>query len=525
MRSGGQAWALEQLNEIAAKSNGSFEIVDLAEPPREGFALTVTVSVHCAGYRHEEGGISYRSRERLRIHIPSTFPLKVPSLSFTDDRYAGCPHVQWGHSICLYQAPEMEWQPEDGMYGFAKRMDEWLRAGAANEMEPVGLPMHPPVAYAADQYFVVVPTQNTPTVTPPWWHGFAKITDESKSVVHLGDWVTTDQFTANDRVAPVVLLPGDMPFEYPITVAGLRSVLEERGVSLEIIRLLLTMGALANPGNRPLVFILGAAMRGVSGGERLQHLAAWHLNVDKALELRDACRAATPENPVDEMWFAEWARTAAIDWCSVLEDRPEILVARDDRTSAQFWHGRHVAILGCGAIGSTLATLLARASVAKLQLYDKAVVKPGLLVRQVFQHHQVGYTKVSASRNNVRLIRKTIEVEDHHADILGILNDDSARRALFKADVVINATGSRRVASALEFHLRQWPKSHPPIASMAVGHRADAAVMTLAQTAVPGIAHDLDRRLKLGFTNSTSGEAFFGRVLAEPPGHRQALSA
>lgn len=517
MRSGGQAWAFEQLNEIAAKSNGSLEIVETSEPAAEGLTLTVTVSVNCAAYPRKDGGIPYRPRERFRIAIPSTFPLKVPSLHFTHDRYASFPHVQWGNSICLYVSAETEWQPEDGMYGFAKRMDDWLRAGAANELEPIGLPLHPPVAYTGDEYFVVVPTQNTPTVIPPWWHGFARITEESKSVVHLGEWITRDQLTGNERVAPAILLPGDMPFEYPTTVAKLKSTLEDRGVPLEIVRLLLTMGALANPENKPIVFILGAAMRGVSGGEKRQHLAAWHLNADKALELRNTYLAATPENPVDEAWFVEWAGTANINWCSVLEDRPEIVVARDKCTSAQYWRGRHVAIMGCGAIGSMLAMLLARAGVAKLQLYDNAVVKPGLLVRQLFDHHQIGYTKVSTTRNNVRYISKKIEVEGFHKDILGVLRDDAARNTLFQADVVINATASRHVASALEFHLRQWPKVHPPIASMAVGHRADAAVMTLAQAAVPGIAHDLDRRLKVGFANSASGQEFLDEFWPDHP--------
>ncbi len=508
MRSGGQAWAFEQLNAIAAKSNGSLEIIEVSEPAAAGLPLSVTVSIHCAGYPRADGGIPYRPREKLLITIPSAFPLKVPSLSFTHDRHAGFPHVQWGHSICLYQSSETEWQPEDGMHGFFTRVHEWLRAGAANELESIGLPMHPPVAYPGDEYFAVVPTQNTPAVTPPWWSGFAKITEETKSVVHLGEWVTTANRPVNERVAPAILLSSDMPYEYPTTVSKLKSVLEERGVPLEIIRLLLTIGALANPENKPLVFILGAAMRGVSGGEKLQHLAAWHVNADKALELRNTYLAATEENPVDEAWFIEWASTAAINWCSVLEDRPEIVVARDNDTSAQFWRDRHVAILGCGAIGSMLAILLARAGVRKLQLYDKAVVKPGLLVRQTFDRHQIGYTKVSATRNNARFISKKIEIEEFHKDIIGVLNEDATRNGLFAADVVINATASRRVASALEFYLRQWPKRHPPIASMAVGHRADAAVMTLAQAAVPGIAHDLDRRLKLGFANSPSSELF-----------------
>lgn len=508
MRSAGQAWALEQLHDIAASSNGSLEIVNVREPAADGFTLSVTVSVHCAGYPCEDGGIPFHPREMLDITIPAAFPLKVPSLYFTHDRYAGFPHVQWGTSICLYRSPETEWQPEDGMYGFVSRMDDWLRAGAANALEPIGLPMHPPVAYAADDYFVVVPTKNTPQVTPPYWGGFAKIIEESKSVVHLGDWIAPDQVVGAERLAPAILLSGDMPFEYPKTVAELKAVLEPRFASMEVIRLLLTMAAVSNPENKPLVFILGAAMRGVTGGEKFQHLAAWHLNADKAKELLETYRAATPENPVDEAWFVEWAGQTNINWCSVLEARSEVVVSRDNGTSAEHWRGKHVAILGCGAIGSNVATLLARAGVTKLQLYDNGVVKPGLLVRQMFERYQIGYTKVSATRLNVRAINRDVEVQDLNKDILGILKDDAAREILFSADVIINATASLRVGSALEHKFRSWPKTHPPIASMAVGHRADAAVMTLAQAEVPGVAHDLDRRLKMTFANSSSGQPF-----------------
>lgn len=517
MRSGGQAWAFEQLNEIATKSNGSLEIVEVSEPAGEGFSLGVMVSIHCAGYPRREGGIPYRPREKLLITIPSEFPLKVPSLSFTHDTYASFPHVQWGHSICLYQSPETEWQPEDGMYGFVQRINDWLRAGAGNDLEPIGLPLHPPVAYAADKYFSVVPTQNTPSVTPPWWHGFAKISEESKSVAHLGDWVTTDACPLSERVAAAILLPGDMPYEYPTNVAGLKAVLEKRGIPLSVVRLLLTMGALRNPDNKPLIFILGAAMRGVSGDERQQHLAAWHVSAEKALELRETYLSVTEESPTDDTWFIEWAGTAEINWCSILEDRPEIVMARDDGTRAQYWRGLHIAILGCGAIGSMLAMLLARSGVAKLQLYDNSIVKPGLLVRQIYDHRQIGYTKVSATRNNVRYISQNVEIQDVHKDILGILKDETARSRLFEADVVINATASRRVASSLEFHLRQWPKAHPPIASLAVGHRADVAVMTLAQALVPGSACDLDRRLKLEFANSLVGKPFLEEFWPDHP--------
>jgi integrative and conjugative element protein (TIGR02256 family) len=519
MTSGGQAWALEQLEEIAAKSNGALEIVEISEPTEAGSSLRMAVSVNCAGYPKVEGGIPYRPRERLLIWIGAGFPLDIPSLHFAHSEYGGFPHVQWGTSICLYQSPETEWQPEDGMFGFVQRTDDWLRAGAANQLDPIGLPLHPPVAYQGGKTPAVVPTQNSPTPRPPWWAGYAKIVSENDVCLELGEWLERDNVPLETRLAPAILLPGDMPFEYPTTIAALRDVLAERDIPLEIIRLLLSMGALRNPDGKPLIFVLGAAMRGIAGGERKQHLAVWCVKAEQALELRNAVLAATGENPLDENLFREWTERTRIDWCSVLEDRPEIIVQRDTGTPAQFWRGRHVAILGCGAIGSTIAMLLARAGVGKLQLYDSAVVKPGLIVRQIFDRHQIGYGKASASRTNVRYINPGIDAVAHPANILDVLRDLERVKTLFDADVVINATASIRVASALEYHLRDWPKDHPPIVSMAVGHSADTGLMTLAQRGVVGISHDLDRRLKLEFANSANGRHFldeFWSVEAQP---------
>ncbi|MHB8253553.1 MAG: ThiF family adenylyltransferase [Acidiferrobacter sp.] len=505
MRSGGQAWALEQLEGIAAKSNGALEIVEITESAEADAYLRAGISVDCGRYPRAEGSISYRPRERLVISIPSQFPLEIPRIRFTHSDYGAFPHIQWGCSICLYQSPETEWQPDDGMFGFIQRLDEWLCAGSANQLDPIGLPLHPPVAYQQGQAISVVPTQNTPTPEPPCWAGYAKIVRENEVCIELGEWLAFGNVPLETRVAPAILLPGDMPFEYPETIATLKDVLEQRGIPLDIIRLLISTGALRNHAEKPLIFVLGAAMRGMAGGERQQHLAAWRIKADQALELRNAVLAATQENPVDEHLFQEWTERASIDWCSVLEDRPEIIVQRDTGTPAQFWRGRHVAIIGCGAIGSTIAMLLARAGVAKLQLYDKALVKPGLLVRQIFDRHQIGCGKASATRTNVRYINPKIDVVAHHRNIIDVLCSADIVKALFEADVVINATASIRVSSALEYPFRDWPKDHPPIVSMAIGHRADTCLMTMAQRDVSGISHDLDRRLKLEFANSSNG--------------------
>jgi len=505
MNSSGQAWALEQLTNIAAKSDGCLEIVEVIEPTDANTYLKVSVSIDCSSYPRTEGGIPFRLRERLLISIAPQFPLDIPKLRFSHSDYDGFPHIQWGNSICLYQSSDTEWQPGDGMFGFIQRVDEWLRAGASNMLEPIGLPLHPPVAYQQGQALAVVPTQDTPTPESPWWAGYAKIIRENEVCIELGEWLDRGNVPLDTRVVPAILLPGDMPFEYPDTVNALKEVLEKRSVPLEIIRLLLSLGALRNPDGKPLIFILGAAMRGISGGERRQHLAAWRIKAEQALELRNAVLAATEEKPVDEHLFQEWTERASIDWCSILEDRPEIMVQRDTGTPAQFWRGRHVAILGCGAIGSTIAMLLARAGVAKLDLYDKALVKPGLLVRQVFDRQQIGYGKASATRTNVRYINPKIDVVAHHRNIIDVLCTADMVKTLLEADVVINATASIRVSSALEYHLRDWPKDHPPIVSMAIGHKADTGLMTLARRDVAGISHDLDRRLKLELANSSNG--------------------
>ena len=58
-------------------------------------------------------------------------------------------------------------------------------------------------------------------------------------------------------------------------------------------------------------------------------------------------------------------------WCSVIENRPEIVTRRDEGTAMDWFRGKRVALWGCGAIGSLIAEHLARAGVAELTLYDR----------------------------------------------------------------------------------------------------------------------------------------------------------
>jgi hypothetical protein len=188
MKSEGQAWALEQLADIVQASSGSLEIIELVEPTAQGEAVSISLSVDCSGYPRKQGGIPLRARERLLLKIPVNFPLELPRLNFAHTRYRDFSHVQWGSYICLYQATDSEWQPEDGLFGFMQRVDDWFRAAAANELDPAGMPLHPPVTYAVSSV-KVVPTQNTPVPEAPFWAGYAKITRENDNRIELGQWI------------------------------------------------------------------------------------------------------------------------------------------------------------------------------------------------------------------------------------------------------------------------------------------------------------------------------------------------
>lgn len=56
-------------------------------------------------------------------------------------------------------------------------------------------------------------------------------------------------------------------------------------------------------------------------------------------------------------------------------------------------------IIGCGAVGSTIAELLARAGLTKVTLYDFDIVEPHNIANQMFFHDDIGKPKVEAVRD------------------------------------------------------------------------------------------------------------------------------
>ena len=509
----GQEHAIEQLREVEAAAGGFMKLLSIKGPEKQGGDLWVEISILCADLERAPDGLPLEDREAIRVRIPADFPFRYPSAFAAHERFAGFPHVHWKHWLCLYQAPAIEWDPGDAMFGFLDRLDYWLRQGALGQLDPVGAPLHPPITYYTDDPLrTVVTRQNAPEVTTGVWLGAAHLRVVSDSRVDLVGWSPRDDTEVPPNIAAAVLLSEPFPYEFPTNVGDLILALEQRGVKKD--RFLETLQwAVSNNGEEsPLHVVIGTPMRGVRGGTLRQHLSVWHVEPLYAWGLKTASDRHSADEATRE--FGErvdrlvqsWAKAAKVDWCIVHEDRPEIVVRRDHASPLSWFAGKTVALWGCGALGGHVAEYLVRAAVGKLVLRDQGIVNPGVIVRQPYDDADIGRFKAHALRDRLLRIRPDLEVETSVADIIR----DPLRQGdwVKGAEVVIDATASTPVAGLLE--LRRWvDKVGPvPVVSLAVGHRADRGMVTVSRPAHSGGPHDVNRRMKLEAGRGTELQGF-----------------
>ena len=99
----------------------------------------------------------------------------------------------------------------------------------------------------------------------------------------------------------------------------------------------------------------------------------------------------------------------------------------------------HVAIVGCGATGSALAALLARAGVGHLRIIDRDYVEPSNLQRQVlFDEADAAESlpKAIAAARRIAAFNSQITVEPHAAD----LTPDNIEELLGTIEIILDGT-------------------------------------------------------------------------------------
>ena len=506
----GYQLAREQMNEIAEASHGTVQFHD--EITRPSGYRQFKISIRFDGLERVEDGLPVRARERFDVIVLPTFPFVYPLVETPHIRFSGSHHVQWRRRLCLYQSAA-DWRPEDGMYGFIKRLDTWVRDAALNNLDPEDEPLHPPVAYPTVRR-LIVPKADTPLVDGSTWFGWAELRERHNRTEIVG-WKGHDQ-ERPPHCAPAILLHDKLPFEYPENVWDLLRELKSHSIDDAQFIFLLASYARHSGAGIPLTVVLGTPMRRVDpGGCVLQHLAVWEISADDADKLRDLEITArvgdTAQWNVAVEKVADWAVSAKVGWCNVREMRPEVTRRRDQSSPMAWFRGRRVAIWGCGAVGTHIAESVVRAGATTVEFVDTNTVTPGLLVRQGFEDADIGKPKAEALAERLKRIEPDLKTIVSTEDLIPHLT----RNGPFpEVDLVIDCTASLAVRTALERALRDVD-SRPAIAAIAIDGQATTAMATLSLPNHSGGTLDLVRRLKLEAcrrpTLSKTLEAFWSK--------------
>jgi integrative and conjugative element protein (TIGR02256 family) len=521
----GQSSALWQLREIAAANPGCVEIENVGAPTEKSSWVWLTVSIRIGAIPRVEGGLRLRERETFQIGVHPDFPLYVPSVWVGHARFAGQPHVQWTRHLCLFQAAA-EWNPSDGMFGLLDRLEYWLRKGALNQLDSEGEPLHPPAVYAdlkIGKY--VIPKANAPVFEGSLWLGLAEIIDQLRHIEIVG-WFDLDSLPSNGRVAMSLLFNSQLPWEYPTKVADLFGECERQGVAKEFLFKILKAASSLTPEGQPLYMIIGAPMRGIAGGARKQHLSVWAIEAEAAESIRLTISQLGDREDIAEL-REKFARSLmnvlgemSISWCPVIEARPEVTVRRDIESPLSYFRDKTVSVWGCGALGAPVAIHLCRAGARRIVLRDKAIVTPGILVRQPYVEDDVCNQKVEALKSHLLSIRRDIEIEAIHSDVETLLSslDESWSDG---SDLVIDATASDLVRRRLEI---RWPSSEldrVPVASLMLDRSATRLITAVVGAQYSGATWDAFRKAKIEILRDPLmkgfADGFFPAEITERP--------
>ena len=494
----------EQLREIADASDGTVQLYEGTQLV-DAYRL-FEISIRFDGLERVEDGLPVRAREAFCVLVPPTFPFEHPLVVTPHVRFSGFNHVQWRRQLCLYGS-SADWRPENGMYGFVKRLDSWIRDAAINNLDPDDAPLHPPVAYSTVNR-LIVPRADTPSIADSPWFGLAELRERNNRTEIVGWRKHGHELPAN--LAPAILLHKNLPFEYPKTVRALLQELASHGLDYAPFIMLLGLFARNSTAGTPLKVVLGTPMRRVDpGGRPLQHLAVWEIATPDADKLRTLNVLSSVDDPAQRAAaiaeVVEWSDSADVGWCRVREMRPEVTRRRDQASPMAWFSGKRVAIWGCGAVGTHVAESVVRAGARTVELVDNKTVAPGLLVRQGFEDADIGRSKAHALADRLERIDPDLETVVSTDDLFQRI---TGADPLPMVDVLIDCTASVALRTALEHALRDASDARSPIASIAIDSKAANGIATLSRGNHSGGTLDLTRRLKL--------EACRSAQLAEP---------
>jgi len=153
------------------------------------------------------------------------------------------------------------------------------------------------------------------------------------------------------------------------------------------------------------------------------------------------------------------------DTCSLPPTPPN-----DDSAVRARLANSHVALVGCGGLGSNAASMLVRAGVGELTLIDFDVVEESNLNRQLFFRDQLGLPKTEALAATLRRINPDVTLHIHttcatEENLVGLVGD---------ADVIIEAADRAETKAMIANVLSEQIPDTPLVAASGLAGFASA---------------------------------------------------
>jgi sulfur-carrier protein adenylyltransferase/sulfurtransferase len=222
--------------------------------------------------------------------------------------------------------------------------------------------------------------------------------------------------------------------------------------------------------------------------ESLKEFRAWLLELGATLESSAKFALLVQKTHIHVYFLNE--RDDTVSSVAVILPQPE--TARLDESHKQL-AGRKVGIVGCGSLGSKVATMLARSGVDNFVLIDDDLLLPENLVRHDLDWREFGTHKVDSVARRIQLVNPAAECTERRHRLGGqeasgsiealierlaacdLVFDATADPSVFNYLCAVTAVGKNRLMWAEVFGggiggliARHRPTLEPPPASMRV---------------------------------------------------------
>lgn len=420
--------AVQQLLRLAAQHPNV--VRNVREVRRTSTAIAMGVTLSLEGITPVPGGLPIETVEEVVIILHERYPDRPPVAFVEHDRFVGYPNVLLGQELCIYLDVDREWHPAFGMADVLERLCCWFDDAANARTDARTALFH---AIGGRQPTNVSAPTMVVRASPPndgKRLSLATVRDRGSHRIDLIGW-RLGRAARPDHSAVVFSVPEPL---YRGLASQLGPLLEQLAVAGggaigHAIRAL-HGAALAAGAGQPVYFVVAVRHPADDG---LQQLVPGRLPAVVADGLR-----VEPG--------AQALAVAPVEWLPISDERPEVVIRRDETRPVTAFRGASTELWGCGGIGSWTGEFAVRAGATGITLRDAAAVSGGVLVRQNFVEDDIGELKATGLAKRLRAISDAVHVEAAPGNVVEMLRDEG----LPDVDVIIDATVNATVAARLD---------------------------------------------------------------------------